>query len=91
VVPEQDPARGGNEVSPVCQPLGGRGAAIVDTEYPDSEKAAVESVRKEVGADSCQDHPGRVDGFTPVQGEHSPGGSSSNSDQQPSQSFYKHG
>ena len=74
MMPEEHPAGGGDEVSAVGEPFGGGGSPVVETQYPVGQKAAIETVRQEIGADRGQHQPGGADGLAPVEREHSPGG-----------------
>jgi len=73
----------GTKSRPFASRSAGGGPAIVDAEYPNGEKAAVESVGEEIGTDSRQHHPGRVDGLASVQCEDSPSHGSRKGDHQP--------
>ena len=72
MVPEEDPARGRDEVAPVGEPLGGGGPPVVEAEHPVGDEAAVKAVGDEVGAHGGQHQPGGADGLAPVEGLASP-------------------
>ena len=86
VVPEGDPAIGGNEIAPVVQADGGRGPGIVEREDPRGDPGAVEAERDGVGAQRGGQQPEGVQGLSARQREDPDGGRAGDGDGPPEKS-----
>jgi hypothetical protein len=67
VVAHQHPLVGGDEVAPVVQALGGRGAGLVERQHPRGDEGAVETIGQQENTHGGDDEPGGVDGFVALQ------------------------
>src|SRR6185312_10016793 len=90
MVAEEHPPGGRHEVPAVGQPLRRGGPAVVETEDPLGEEAAVEAEADEVGPDGGEHEPGGADRLATVQGQDAPGGGAGEGDEEPRE-FGEHG
>ena len=85
MVAKDDPAIRRHEVPTVAEPLGGRGARIVEREDPRGDERAVEAVADGVRADRGDEQPGSADVLAATQREDGERAGAGERDEQPAE------
>src|SRR5207249_10778085 len=70
VVAVEYPLIGGHVVAAVREPLGGRGAAVVEGEHARGDLLRIEAIADDVGADGRDEQPRGVDSLSAREGEY---------------------